>query len=211
MYIPKYNKVTEQETIFRYLRENGFAILVSESNGEIIATHVPVEIEAGDDGSHVIRTHLAKANLQWKHFTDGKEVLLIFSGPHTYISSSWYDHVNVPTWNYIAVHVYGKVKILDDAAATAMLSRLVNRYEQASENPFHISQLDAAFMRSHLKALVAIEISMDRIDTKEKLSQNRDAHNYQLILDALDKRTDEQSHDIKREMERVQKTLFNKL
>jgi predicted FMN-binding regulatory protein PaiB len=66
-------------------------------------------------------------------------------------------------------------------------------------------------MRSHLKALVAIEISMDRIDAKEKLSQNRDAHNYQLILDALDKRTDEQSHDIKREMERVQKTLFNKL
>ncbi|MBC8047833.1 MAG: FMN-binding negative transcriptional regulator, partial [Fimbriimonadaceae bacterium] len=124
--------------------------------------------------------------------------------------SSWYDHVNVPTWNYIAVHVYGKVKILDNEGAVGVLQRLVKRYEKDSEKPFRMDTLDEKFMVSHLKALVAFEITIDKIDAKEKLSQNRDAHNYDLVLHQLHKRPDEQSKAIKKEMERVKRSLFKK-
>lgn len=210
MYIPKNNLIKESETIFRFMRENGFAIVVSTHKGETIASHLPVELEERESGEKYLSTHMAKANLQWQHFAEGSEALVIFNGPHTYISSSWYDHVNVPTWNYIAVHVYGKVRLLNDEEATAVLQNLVNRYEKHSEHPFRMEQLDEKFMKSHLKAMVALEISMDRIDAKEKLSQNRNEHNYNLILEQLEKRDDAQSAALKKEMERVKQSLFPK-
>ncbi|MBC8172562.1 MAG: FMN-binding negative transcriptional regulator [Chitinophagales bacterium] len=208
MYIPKINKLTDEDEIFRFIRENSFAIIVSIKNDQVIATHMVVELEQDEKGNKILRTHMAKANPQWKDFDPEKELLVIFSGPHTYISASWYDHVNVPTWNYIAVHVYGKPKLLNDEAAYGVLQRLVNRYEKNSENPFTIESLSEDYLKNHLKALVAFEISIDRIDAKEKLSQNRNAHNYDLILEQLEKRKDDQSDAIKKEMERVKINLF---
>lgn len=210
MYVPKYNLIKDSETIFRFMQENGFAIVVSTHEGLTVASHLPVEIEENENGEKILRTHMAKANLQWQHFAAGSDALVIFNGPHTYISSSWYDHVNVPTWNYIAVHVYGKVRLLNDEEATDVLQNLVTRYEKNSEHPFRMEQLDEKFMASHLKAMVALEISMDRIDAKEKLSQNRNEHNYNLILEQLEKRDDAQSAALKKEMERVKQTLFTK-
>ncbi|MBK7569746.1 MAG: FMN-binding negative transcriptional regulator [Bacteroidetes bacterium] len=210
MYIPKINKLTEQETIYRFMQENSFAIIVSELNGEIIATHMPVELEENDKGEKVLRSHMAKQNPQWNNFEKFDQVLVIFSGPHTYISSSWYDHVNVPTWNYIAVHVYGKPRILDEEETIGVLTRLVNRYENASEKPFKMENLSEDYLQSHLKALVAFEISIDRIDAKQKLSQNRNEHNYDLVINELNKREDAQSDAVKKEMERIKKDLFKK-
>ena len=210
MYIPKINKLTEQETIYRFMQENSFAIIVSELNGEIIATHMPVELEENDKGEKVLRSHMAKQNPQWNNFEKAEQLLVIFNGPHTYISSSWYDHVNVPTWNYIAVHVYGKPRILDEEETIGVLTRLVNRYENASEKPFKMENLSEDYLQSHLKALVAFEISIDRIDAKQKLSQNRNEHNYDLVINELNKREDAQSDAVKKEMERIKKDLFKK-
>jgi transcriptional regulator len=209
MYIPKINKLTEQETIYRFIEENSFAIIVSELNGEIIATHMPVELEENDKGEKVLRSHMAKQNPQWNNFEKAEQLLVIFNGPHTYISSSWYDHVNVPTWNYIAVHVYGKPRILNEEETIGVLTRLVNRYENASEKPFKMENLSEDYLQSHLKALVAFEISIDRIDAKQKLSQNRNEHNYDLVINELDKREDEQSDAVKKEMERIKKDIFD--
>ena len=209
MYIPKINKLTEQETIYRFMQENSFAIIVSELNGEIIATHMPVELEENDKGEKVLRSHMAKQNPQWNNFEKAEQLLVIFNGPHTYISSSWYDHVNVPTWNYIAVHVYGKPRILNEEETIGVLTRLVNRYENASEKPFKMENLSEDYLQSHLKALVAFEISIDRIDAKQKLSQNRNEHNYDLVINELDKREDEQSDAVKKEMERIKKDIFD--
>lgn len=208
MYIPNNNLILNQEEIFRFMHENPFAIIINENNGEIIATHTPVEIESDEHGNPIIRTHIAKTNPQWKTFSEAKNLLVIFNGPHTYISSSWYDHVNVPTWNYIAVHVYGKPKILDRAATINVLQNLVGRHEQGSEKPFRMADLDEDYLSSHLKALVAFEITMDKIDAKAKLSQNRDEHNYDLVINELGKRRDEQSHAIKEEMQRIKPDLF---
>lgn len=88
MYIPKINKINNQEEIFRFIRENPFAIIISNNNDGIIATHTPVELFVKPDGVTVLRTHIAKANPQWKNFADAGNVMVIFNGPHTYISSS---------------------------------------------------------------------------------------------------------------------------
>lgn len=209
MYIPKINKLDEQETIFRFMRENPFAIIVSELNGDMIATHMPVELEENEKGEKILRSHMAKQNPQWENFEKAEQLLVIFNGPHTYISSSWYDHVNVPTWNYIAVHVYGKPRILNKEETIGVLTRLVNRYENSSEKPFKMEHLSDDYLRSHLKALVAFEISIDRIDAKQKLSQNRNEHNYDLVINELEKREDAQSDAVKKEMERIRKDIFD--
>ncbi len=208
MYIPKINKLDEQETIFRFMHENPFAIIVSEINGEMIATHMPVELEETENGEKILRSHIAKQNPQWENFEKIEKVLVIFNGPHTYISSSWYDHVNVPTWNYIAVHVYGKPRILNEAETIGVLTRLVKRYENDSEKPFKMEHLSNDYLQTHLKALIAFEISIDRIDAKQKLSQNRNEHNYDLVINELEKREDAQSDAVKKEMERIKKDLF---
>ncbi len=208
MYIPKINKINDKDEIFRFIRENPFAIIISNNNDEITATHTPVELLVKPDGSAVLRTHIAKANPQWKNFTDATELMVIFNGPHTYISSSWYNHINVPTWNYIAIHVYGKPKILNREETIGLLNDLVTRFEQHSEKPFSMQQLDITYLDNHLKALVAFEIEIERIDAKEKLSQNRDAHNFKLVIDHLDSRQDEQSKAIQAEMNRIKKKLF---
>src|SRR5258705_8497820 len=111
MYIPKYFQQSQLPEIENFIRKNSFAILINQVNGKSWATHIPVELEENDPGEKVLWCHIAKANLQWKAFESNPDVLVIFSGLHHYVSSSWYNHANVPTWNFIAVHVYGKVTI----------------------------------------------------------------------------------------------------
>lgn len=114
MHIPEINKKENIEEIKDFLHRNAFGILINQVNGRPWATHIPLELEVGADGNDILVGHIAKANPQWKGFTEDKEVLCIFNGPHAYISSSWYKEEEVPTWNYIAVHVYGELKILNE-------------------------------------------------------------------------------------------------
>lgn len=203
MYVPKMFAVEEHETILRFMRENPFAIIVSEQEGNMVATHMPVEVEQFASGELVIRSHMAKQNPQWQSFENGKEILVIFNGPHAYISSSWYDHINVPTWNYIAIHAYGTAKVLDRDATMEVLTRIVERYEAASENPFTMNQLSEEYLESHLKALVAFEVVVQRLEAKEKLSQNRNAHNIDLITGQLEKSKHPDEQKIRQEMLRI--------
>ena len=125
MYIPERNKKEDIEEIKDFLSKNAFGILINQVAGRPWATHIPLELEADGDGNDILVGHIAKANPQWKGFTEDEEVLCIFNGPHAYISSSWYKEEEVPTWNYVAVHVYGKLKILTEEEVMASLHRLV--------------------------------------------------------------------------------------
>src|SRR5690349_18720896 len=107
MYTPKIYQDNNPASIRKFIHENGFGILVSITGGQLWATHIPIMLS--DDGTKLIG-HVSRGNKQWKDFGT-QEVLTIFSGPHTYVSSSWYDHENVPTWNYLTVHVYGTIRI----------------------------------------------------------------------------------------------------
>jgi transcriptional regulator len=185
MYIPDIYRNENAAEIKKFLYENSFGILINQSNSKLCATHIPLELETNSEGKEILCGHLSKENPQWKGFLENDEVLAVFSGPHSYISSSWYDHENVPTWNYIAVQIHGKIKIIDNEAAIESLKRLVDKYEKGSENPIRIEDLSAKTMQQ-AKGIIAFEIEITEINATKKMSQNRDQKNYQNIIEALE-------------------------
>ncbi|TRX39189.1 FMN-binding negative transcriptional regulator [Flavobacterium restrictum] len=204
MYIPDLYRNEDQEAITQFLHENSFGILVNQTNGSLWATHIPLELDTNTDGKQILFGHLAKENPQWKSCTQNEEVLAIFTGPHSYISSSWYDHENVPTWNYIAVHIYGKIKIITGDAVAASLKKLVDKYEQISENPVKVEEFSRRTMLQ-TNGIVAFEIEITAIQAKKKLSQNRDETNFKNIITALEKTGSPQACSIAQEMKKCQK------
>lgn len=201
MYIPDLYKNENQADIQNFIHQNGFAILVNQTNGKLWATHIPLVLEVNDKGNQILVGHLSKANPQAECFKSNAEVLAIFSGAHSYISSSWYDHENVPTWNYLAVHVYGKVTLYNHEQAVHSLKKLVDKYEAKSEQPVRVENLTEKTMRE-ARGIIAFEIEITSIEAQKKLSQNRDDKNYQNIIIELEKTNDPQAIDIANEMKK---------
>lgn len=192
MYIPELYKNENHEEIEHFIHQNGFAILVNQTQGKLWATHTPLLLETSEDGKLILTGHISKANPQASSFNDNDEVLAIFSGAHTYISSSWYDHENVPTWNYLAVHVYGKVRVYNHEEALDFLKKLVDKYEAKSENPVRVENLSEKTMRE-AHGIVAFEIEITSLEAQKKLSQNRDDKNYKNIIEELEKTKENQA------------------
>jgi transcriptional regulator len=189
MYIPDIYKNNNPEEVKDFLQKNSFGILINQTNGKLLATHIPIELDTDKNGKDILYGHIAIENPQGKGLTNDSQILAVFSGPHTYISSSWYDHENVPTWNYIAVHVYGKIKVLDYEDSIKSLKKLVDKYEANSENPVRIEDLSEKTMRQ-ARGIIAFEIEINEIHAVKKLSQNRDEKNYQNIIIELEKKED---------------------
>lgn len=201
MYTPEIYKNENQEEIKKFLQENSFGILINQTNGKLWATHIPLELDTNENGATILSGHISKENPQWNGFIDNNQVLAVFSGPHSYISSSWYDHENVPTWNYIAVHVYGKIKIIEGEAVIESLKKLVDKYEQKSEDPVRIEDLSQKIMLQS-RGIVAFEIEITEIQATRKMSQNRDEKNYQNIISELEKANTNQSVAVANEMKK---------
>ncbi len=202
MYTPPYFKNDNIENVLAFVEKNSFGILISQANSKFLATHVPLELDKNENGQTILVGHISKGNLQWKNFTHDSNVLAIFNGPHSYISSSWYDHENVPTWNYIAVHMYGIIKIIEGEKLIEALTRLVDKYEQQSENPVSVKTMSEKFFKKELNGIVGFEIEITEIQSAYKLSQNRDAANHANITAELRKSGDENSQLIAAEMEK---------
>ncbi len=200
MYIPNYFKQENLEEVKSFLQQNSFGILVSQVNGKPWATHIPLELVKDAQGEDVLVGHISRGNKQWKDFEKNEEVLAIFNGPHAYISSSWYDHENVPTWNYIAVHVYGTIRIIEGEELLDALKKLVNKYETHSANPVSVEGMSKKFLESELRGIVGFEIHITDIQASYKISQNRDTKNKQAIIDELEKRGDMNSIQIAEQM-----------
>ncbi len=205
MYSPPHHRQKNWEEIKEFVHQNSFAILVSQVEGKPWATHLPLELGQDATGQEVLYGHLARANPQWRHLTDTTEVLAIFAGPHAYISSSWYDHENVPTWNYLAVHIYGCARLIEGEELYQVLSRLVNKYEAASANPVSMGTLSAGYAEQQMRGIVGLAIQVTDVQATYKLSQNRDAKNYANIVQELQKRPDEASHQIAEAMLQARK------
>jgi len=200
MYTSKLNRNENAEELHTFVRENGFAILISTVEGKPWATHIPLLLSA--DGKN-LSGHIARGNKQWKEWNTESEVLAIFSGPHAYISSSWYDHENVSTWNYIAVHVYGKLKILSEEELWQSLKNLTDKYERLSETPVAVERMNPKYVKSQMLGIVGFEIEISRMEGAYKLSQNRDAKNHEKIISELEKRNDPASSAIADEMKKA--------
>jgi len=198
MHIPKYYREEDKKRIVEFLKANSFPALVSHDGEKLVATHLPVEIIEKEDGSLTVLGHMSRANPQWKSFGD-QEVLLIFQGAHTYISPRWYNHVNVPTWNYINVHVYGKVRMLDGEELKSLLSELVKKHETGTG--YSMEGLPADFVEKEMRGVAGFALDVTRLDAASKLSQNRDDESYASIISHLKERGDDVSAEIAREMQ----------
>jgi transcriptional regulator len=196
MYSPPHHRQENWSEIKSFIHQNGFAILVNQMAGRPWATHLPLELAQDADGHEVLHGHLARANPQWRHLAENPGVMAIFAGPHAYISSSWYDHENVPTWNYQAVHVYGQVRLIEGEELYQTLKRLVDKYEAGSAQPVAVETMSPDFFQREVRGLVGLEIRVDEVQAVDKLSQNRDDKNHARIVGALQNRTDAASHQV---------------
>jgi transcriptional regulator len=190
MFIPKIYKNEDADAIKDFIKHNSFGILVSQTNQQLWATHIPIVLTTNEIGEEVLQGHVSVANPQSKNFVEGSDVLVIFSGSHAYISSSWYDHENVPTWNYIAVHFYGKIKRLEGEALLKHLSDLTATYESKSEKPVSVATMNPDFLKREMRGLVGFEIAITDIQAAHKLSQNRNDRDHANIITELEKSED---------------------
>jgi transcriptional regulator len=175
MYSPKFNQVADRAILIEAMQTYSFALLIGPQSptepGPLVATHLPLVVK--DEGDHgVIEGHFAHANKHWQALA-GKETLVVFSGPHSYVSPRNYvEELSVPTWNYIAVHAYGRLELIEDAAAKdALVKELIALHEPAyAEKWFAMPE---GFRRTMLAGIMGFRIPIARIEGKFKLSQNR--------------------------------------
>lgn len=201
MYIPKHFENTDAKQIDEFIRQNSFATLVTQGEDKPLASHIPLELS--EDGKR-LHGHVARANQQWKTFNSTDEALVIFTGPHTYVSSSWYDHENVSTWNYVAVHVYGTIRIIEGDELYNALKKLTDKYEKNSERPVSVEKMPSEYVNNSVRGIVGFEITIKAVQATSKLSQNRNEKSYQNIIKELEKRGD-QANQIAELMKRNRK------
>jgi transcriptional regulator len=199
MYISKLYREEDRARILEFLKQNEFATLVIFDGEKPAASHLLFEVtEEGE--SLFLNGHMSRANPLWKTFEKKPEALVIFQGAHTYISPTWYNHVNVPTWNYQAVHVYGVPRVVNEEEYYAMLSRLVARHE--TETDYRLESIPQDFVEKQIKGTVGFQIKVTRIEANYKLSQNRDDEDYNNIIARLNEREDEMSRAVAVAMEK---------
>jgi transcriptional regulator len=172
MYVPKYNQLEDQAALLAYMRAYSFAALATSGPGGLTATHLPFVIEE-EGGRITLLAHMAKANPQWRDFAAGVEALVIFMQPHAYVSPRLYDsRQNVPTWNYVAVHAYGRPVLIEERAAKIELQQKLIRQHDAGYLT-QMAELPASYLDAKLAAIVSFSIAVTRIDARYKLSQDK--------------------------------------
>jgi transcriptional regulator len=177
VYLPQHFAETDEATLVAFMREHSFGTLITSGSAGLIASHIPFLYEAVAGTPGRLLGHLARANPQLADLADGREALVIFHGPHAYVSPRWYATTPaVPTWNYAVVHAYGKVEAISDAAALeALVGRLTDTYEAGAEKPWRLADQPERYVKGMLRGIGGFAIALTRLQGKFKLSQNRDA------------------------------------
>ncbi len=189
MYIPNATRMDDQTQLLAFMLAHSFATMVSLVNGQLFATHLPLTIVAQDEQIW-LRGHVAKANPHWQELATQSEVLVIFQGPHAYISPALYEkRESVPTWNYIAVHAYGAARLIqDEAGLLQVLAELIVTHDPAYQTQW--DGLPDKFRHGLLNGIVAFEINVARIEGKFKLGQNRPLGDQTRMATALEAHSD---------------------
>ena len=193
MYIPKDFSIKDNETLMTFMEENSFATIFSQHNGRPWATQLPLYL---DRETNHLYGHFAKANPQWKDLIN-QELLVLFQGPHAYISPSWYEtNQTVPTWNYVSVQVKGQAVLIENESEVIQsLSTLVSKYER-KDSPYSLDDVDERTKAGLRKGIVAFKIKIDSMEGKAKLSQNHSKERQTLVVEELEKQEDDNSLQI---------------
>ena len=193
MYVPKHFEENEWLEIRKLIEENSLATVVSCEAGVPVATHVPLLLVEVAADKFVLRGHFAGHNPHWRVLESGEKTLVIFTGADCYISPRWYESTNVPTWNYMSVHIYGKPRLVRDAGELHQIMKaLVDRYEGnvAGAERYRMENLPAEYRESQMRAIVGFEISVDEVQCSFKLSQNRNEREHENVIKELKKTGD---------------------
>ncbi len=191
MYVPRYFRQDDPATIRAAIRAARLGSLVTQHDGELFASHVPMLLEDEPAPHGRLIAHLARANPQWKAIGERTSALVIFHGPDAYVTPSFYaskrDHGKVvPTWDYIAIHAYGTVRVIDDAGdVLEIVTKLTNAHEARRAEPWAVDDAPEPYIAAELRAIVGIEIAIERFDAKWKLSQNREERDFAGVRDGL--------------------------
>ena len=201
MYLPGHYAVTDRQKLHDFIKENGFGILFSGTGPEPVASHLPFILDDGAGEQGTLLAHMARANDQWKQ-ASGQPVLAVFQGPHTYVSPTWYqDADTVPTWNYVAVHVYGTLRVVEDQTRLQRIIELITDYYESSQTPPWRAEFTSDYSQRMLKRIVAFEIEIEKIQGKWKLNQNHPDINRRRVVNVLKTMPDDNSRGIVELME----------
>jgi transcriptional regulator len=186
MYIPKAFQEDDIHTLHEFIKEYSFATLVTQQDGIPFASHLPFLLDTERGAYGTLLAHMARANPPWRAFKREQEVLVIFQGPHAYITPSWYEvELSVPTWNYAVVHAYGLPRLMEEKSELyELLKILIQTHEAHFEKPWTF-QLPDDYVQKMMQGIVGFEIQITRLEGKFKLSQNRTANEQEKVIEAL--------------------------
>jgi transcriptional regulator len=193
MYIPSANREDNPSELRRFMRESPLCALVSLSSRGLVATHLPVVLHESDSAFGVLRCHVARGNSQWRDLDDKVEALAIFTGPHHFISASWYPGKKthgreVPTWNYIAVHAYGHLRAIEDPDwILEHVRSLTDQQEAIAQAPWKVSDAPPEFIAKMTRAIVGLELQINHVEGRWKASQNRTEEDALAVMLELDR------------------------
>jgi transcriptional regulator len=193
MYVPKHFLVEDESTLYDFIDNHSFAIIFSNHNNTPVASHLPLLL---DRENGYLLGHFARPNEQWKEI-EGQEVLIVFSGPHAYISSSWYETAqSVPTWNYVAVHVYGTVDLMsDESEILHSLKRSIKKYESPTSS-YEINSENADYVNGLMRGIVPFKLNIARMEGKWKLSQHHPEERQLNVIEQLEQSQSEDARKI---------------
>ena len=191
MYIPPHFAIKDPQVMRRIMGEHPLGVLVTSSTSGLDANHIPFEFDPSAGKMGVLMGHVARANPLWQQCLQGADVMVIFRGDETYISPNWYPskhetHRQVPTWNYEVVHVFGRLTVRDDEKfMRGVVARLTRTHEAQEPKPWKMGDSASDYIDGMLKAIVGIEIAIERFEGKSKLSQNRETRDLQGAVNKL--------------------------
>ncbi len=207
MYVPDLFALEDREAVFALMRRFDFALVVSAPGGAVTASHLPILLDETRGENGTLCAHMARANPQWRDFAAlaeaGQEVMVVFSGPHAYVSPRWYGHAGkaVPTWNYMAVHAYGPPRLVEHGSHTRRhLEQLVATQEAGRPEPWSLDGQDDSYIDGMMRGIVAFEVSITRLEAKAKLSQNKTPEERVGVVAALDAAEDTLAREVARQM-----------
>jgi len=191
MYIPSHNREDRIPVMHELVQAHPFATLVTIGPNGLVASHIPMLLDANAGPFGTLRGHVSRANSQWRESSEQIEALAIFSGAQSYVSPSWYvskdvDGKVVPTWNYAVVHAYGRLKTFDDPdRLRAHVGELTDFHEAGFAEPWSVQDAPSEYVRGLLKGIVGVEMEIGRLEGKWKISQNRPEADQAGVVDGL--------------------------
>lgn len=204
MYIPAHFAETRPAALHDLMRAHPLATVVTMSSAGLVANHLPLHVHVGEDGGVVLQGHVARANPLWREDVSATETLAVFQGAGSYITPAWYpakrEHGRVvPTWNYAAVHAYGRLRAIDDPARVrGIVARLTDEHEAGRGEPWSLADAPADYIERMLRAIVGIELVVTRLEGKWKMSQNQPAPNRAGVVAGLRAETGDEGRAVAR-------------